>query len=72
MLDEVVIVHKDRLCIFGYELITDLITKYSNGKITIMESKEDKEPREELVEDVLQIMNIFVAKFNGMRKYKNL
>ena len=69
MLDEVVIVHKDRLCIFGYELITDLITKYSNGKITIMESKEDKEPREELVEDVLQIMNIFVAKFNGMRKY---
>jgi predicted site-specific integrase-resolvase len=69
MLDEVVIVHKDRLCRFGYELITDLITKYSNGKITIMESKEDKEPKEELVEDVLQIMNIFVAKFNGMRKY---
>ena len=72
MLDEVVVVHKDRLCRFGYELITDLITKYSNGKIIIMESKEDKEPREELVEDVLQIMNIFVAKFNGMRKYKNL
>ncbi len=69
MLDEVVVVHKDRLCRFGYELITDLITKYSNGKITIMESKEDKEPKEELVEDVLQIMNIFVAKFNGMRKY---
>ena len=69
MLDEVVVVHKDRLCRFGYELITDLITKYSNGKIIIMESKEDKEPREELVEDVLQIMNIFVAKFNGMRKY---
>jgi putative resolvase len=69
MLNEVVIVHKDRLCRFGYELITDLITKYSNGKITIMESKEDKEPKEELVEDVLQIMNIFVAKFNGMRKY---
>ncbi len=68
--NEVVIVHKDRLCRFGYELVEDLIGKYSNGKITILERKEDKEPKEELVEDVLQIMNIFVAKMNGMRKYK--
>ena len=34
-------------------------------------NKENKEPKEELVEDVLQIMNIFVAKMNGMRKYKD-
>ena len=26
--------------------------------------------KEELVDDVLQIMNIFVAKINGLRKYK--
>ena len=71
-LNEVVIVHKDRLCRFGYELIEDLIYKYSNGKIIIIEKKEDKEPREELVEDVLQIMNIFVAKMNGLRKYDKL
>ena len=68
--DEVVIVHKDRLCRFGYDLIEDIITKYSNGKITILESKDKKEPKEELVDDVLQIMNIFVAKINGMRKYE--
>ena len=68
-IEEVVIVHKDRLCRFGYDLIEDIITKYSNGKITIIEEIEDKEPREELVEDVLQIMNIFVAKMNGLRKY---
>jgi putative resolvase len=68
--EEVIIVHKDRLCRFGYELIEDIITKYSNGKITILESKDKKEPKEELVEDVLQIMNIFVAKMNGMRKYE--
>jgi putative resolvase len=71
-LNEVVIVHKDRLCRFGYELIEDLINKYSNGKIIIIEKIEDKEPREELVEDVLQIMNIFVAKMNGLRKYNKL
>ena len=68
--NEVVIVHKDRLCRFGYDLIEDLIKKYSDGKIVIMSSMKDKEPKEELVEDVLQIMNIFVAKINGMRKYE--
>ena len=66
---EVVIVHKDRLCRYGYELIEDIIEKYSNGKIIILDNLEKKEQKEELVEDVLQIMNIFVAKINGMRKY---
>ena len=70
LIEEVVIVHKDRLARFGYELIEDLINKYSRGKVTIIEKKENKEAKEELVEDVLQIMNIFVAKMNGMRKYK--
>jgi putative resolvase len=69
-IDEVVVVHKDRLCRYGYELIEDIIRKYSNGKITILEGEKEKEPKEELVEDVLQIMNIFVAKMNGMRKYE--
>ena len=68
-IEELVVVHKARLCRFGYELIEDLIIKYSNGKIIIMEEKENKEPKEELVEDVLQIMNIFAAKMNGLRKY---
>ncbi len=36
-----------------------------DGKIIIVNKKEVKEPKEELVEDVLQIMNIFVAKMNG-------
>jgi len=71
-IEEVVIVHKDRLCRFGYELIEDLIFKYSNGKITIINEVENKEPKEELVEDVLQIMNIFVAKMNGLIKYNKL
>jgi predicted site-specific integrase-resolvase len=69
-INEVVIAHKDRLCRYGYELIEDIITKYSNGKIIILNAKNKKEPKEELVEDVLQIMNIFVAKMNGMRKYE--
>ena len=70
-IDEIVVMHKDRLCRFGYDLIEDLIKKYSDGKIIIVNKKDNKEPKEELVEDVLQIMNIFVAKMNGLRKYKN-
>lgn len=70
-IEEVVVAHKDRLCRFGFELIEELINKYSNGKIIIINKDEKEEPETELVKDVLQIMNIFVAKMNGLRKYKD-
>ncbi len=35
-----------------------------------MDKKCDMEPEEELVKDVLTIMNVFVARINGLRKYK--
>lgn len=69
-INEVVIVYKDRLARFGYELIEDIIKKYSNGKIIIINKKEDIEPEAELMQDMLEIMNVFVAKMNGLRKYK--
>jgi predicted site-specific integrase-resolvase len=71
-IEEVVVAHKDRLARFGYELFEDLLLKYSNGKVIICERKEKEEPETELVQDVLQVMNIFVAKMNGLRKYKQL
>ena len=70
-IEELVIMHKDRLVRFGYELIEDLIKEYSGGKITIVNKKEDITPEEEMAMDVLQIMNVFTAKMNGLRKYKN-
>jgi predicted site-specific integrase-resolvase len=70
--NEVVVIHKDRLARFGYDLFEDLLKKYSNGTIQVVENIKDIEPEEELVKDVLQVMNIFVAKMNGMRKYKNI
>ena len=69
-INEVVVAYKDRLARFGYELIEDLIKEYSGGKIIIINKKDDREPEEELAYDVLQIMNVFVAKMNGLRKYK--
>ena len=69
-ISEVVVAYKDRLARFGFELIEDLLLKYSNAQIIIVNKKEDEEPEAELVKDLLQIMNIFTSKMNGMRKYK--
>jgi len=69
-INELVIAYKDRLARYGYELIEHIIEKYSKGKIIIINKKDDLEPEEELAYDVLQIMNVFVAKMNGLRKYK--
>ena len=68
-INKLVVAHKDRLTRFGFELIEDLIKKYSNGTIILDDEKESKE---ELVEDVLQILNVYTAKMNGLRKYKKI
>lgn len=69
---ELVVAYKDRLTRFGYELIEELIIKYSKGKIIILDEQDKMEPQEELVKDVMAIMNVYVAKMNGLRKYKKL
>lgn len=65
------VAYKDRLTRFGYELIEDLIKERSGGKIILMNKTDELEPEEELIKDVLQIMNVYVAKMNILRKYKN-
>lgn len=69
-IEELVVAYKDRLTRFGYELIEEIIKEYSNGKIIILNEKEDIEPEEELVKDIMSIMNVYVAKMNGLRKYR--
>ena len=70
-INELVIAYKDRLTRFGYELIDEIIKKYSNGKIIILNKRQETNPEEELVKDVMAIMNVYVAKMNGLRRYKN-
>lgn len=69
---ELVIAHKDRLTRFGYELIRDIIKEYSGGEIRILEESKIETKEEEIVKDVLQILNVYVSKINGMRKYKKM
>ena len=67
-----VIAYKDRLVRFGYEMIERLIKEYSDGIIRIENAKEEETPMIELSKDIVSIMNVYVAKMNGLRKYKKL
>ena len=68
-INKLVVAYKDRLTRFGFDLIEDLLKEYSNCDVVVENDKEDKEPKEELVDDVLQILNVYTAKINGSRKY---
>jgi putative resolvase len=69
-IEELIVTYKDRLCRFGYELIEKIIEKYSKGKIKVLFKEKNRTVEEELVEDILAIMNVYVAKINGIRSHK--
>ena len=71
-INELVVAYKDRLTRFEFELIEELIEKYSKGKITILNEKEIVELEEELIKDVMSILNVYVAKMNGLKKYNKI
>ena len=68
-IEELVVAYRDRLTRFGYELIEEFVTEYSKGKIIVIHENTKLEPEEELVKDIMAIMNVYVAKMNGLRKY---
>lgn len=68
-IEEIVVAYKDRLARFGYELIEMIVKEYSNGKIIILEEKK-LSPQEEMTQDLVNIINVFSARINGLRKYK--
>ena len=70
-IEEVVISYKDRLARFGYDLIEIILKEHSNAPIKILNKKEEKTTEQELTEDIISIMNVYVAKINGLRKYKS-
>ncbi len=71
-INELIVAYRDRLTRFGYEMIEELIKKYSNGKITVLNEKDTLEPEEEIVKDIMSILNVYVAKMNGLRKYNKV
>jgi len=70
-LNELIVTYKDRLVRFGFELIEWLIKEKSHGTITILNNDEELTPQEEITKDIISIMNVYVAKNNDLRKYKD-
>lgn len=66
--EKVVLLYKDRLLRFGYELIDNLWENY-NIVITVIEIVDNTEKTEEkeLVEDLIQIITVFSCKLQGKR-----
>ncbi|MCO5388620.1 IS607 family transposase [Desulfosporosinus sp.] len=66
--DKVVILYKDRLLRFGFELIENLCNKYGTT-LEIIDSS-DKTEEQELVEDLVQIVTVFSCRLQGKRAHK--
>ena len=63
--EKVVVLYKDRLLRFGFELIEYIISLY-NCEIEIIDNTEKSE-QQELVEDLVQIITVFSCKLQGKR-----
>jgi len=65
---KIVVLYKDRLVRFGYELIKNICDK-NNVSIEIIDHNEKSE-QEEVVEDLVQIITVFSCKLQGKRYKK--
>ena len=66
--EKIVVLYKDRLIRFGYELIEKLCDKFGTV-IEIIDSTE-KTDEQELVEDLVQIITVFSCRLQGKRANK--
>ena len=66
--EKVVILYKDRLVRFGFELVEYIASLY-NCDIEIIDNTEKSE-QQELVEDLVQIITVFSCKLQGKRANK--
>ena len=66
--EKIVVLYKDRLIRFGYELIEHLCYKFGT-EIEIIDTTEKTE-QQELEEDLVQIITVFSCKLQGKRANK--
>ncbi len=66
--EKIVILYKDRLVRFGFELIENLCTKY--GTIIEVIDNTEKTEEQELVEDLIQIITVLSCGLQGKRANK--
>ena len=67
-IEKIVILYKDRLLRFGFEIIENLCK--DKGTIIEIIDNTEKTEEQELVEDLVQIITVFSCKLNGKRANK--
>ena len=66
--DKIVILHKDRLLRFGFELVEEICKRYGTSIEVVDNTPKTEE--QELVEDLVQIITVFSCKLQGKRANK--
>ena len=66
--EKIVVLYKDRLVRFGFELIENICNKF-NTKIEIIDNTKRSEEKE-LIEDVIQIVTVLSCRLQGKRANK--
>lgn len=66
--ERIVVLYKDRLLRFGYELMENVCNQF-NTPIEVID-KTEKTEEQELVEDLTQIVTVFSCRLNGKRAHK--
>ena len=67
-INELIITHKDRLCRFGFEIISKVI-EFNGGKIVVLYDEEIVSPEQELVRDLISITTVFSSRLYGLRSH---
>lgn len=69
--EQLVVSHRDRLCRIGFDLL-EFICKKSGTQILVSgQDIQEHDSSRELANDLLSVVNFFVAKNNGMRAAEN-
>ena len=63
--DLIIVLYKDKLLRFGFELI-EYFASINNVKIEFLDKQQEE--KQELVEDLVQIINVYACKLQGRRK----
>jgi len=68
--EEVVVMHKDRLCRFGIEFVEWILSK-AGCRLVVHCDDDAKNDTTELADDLLAVVTVFVARHNGNRSAEN-
>ena len=68
-IEAVFVTYKDRLTRFGFRYLEAFFSSYG-CRIETVDAEELKEPKQELVEDLIAIVTSFAGKIYGARSHK--